>query len=115
MSKFSIFSLVYVVFGSIFFSAINPVAMIDETSIFTILLFSYTLISGIWSIITSDPKQFLIFSLFYVFFSWWISHDADMGMFGPGRDQTIIIAIVIYAIFVLIWHGVKVFKKKYKN
>lgn len=36
-------------------------------------------------------------------------------MFGPGRAKMILISLISYIIFALIWFGVRLFKKRYKN
>ena len=115
INKFLIFSFAYFILGIVSFSLFDSILISNDEGFFVLFLFVYIFISGIWSIIDSSVKKFLITSLFYVVFTRLLSYDADENMFGPSREQTILIAVIAYAIFILIWFGVKFFKKKYKK
>lgn len=115
MNFFSIFSISYFILGIISLPLLGSILMANKLGVLVLLIFFYILISGIWSIVTSSSKQFLVFSLFYICLVLMISYDADENMFGPGRAKMILISLISYIIFALIWSGVKLFKKRYKN
>lgn len=115
MNFFSIFSISYFILGIISLSLLDTILMANKLGVFVLIIFIYILISGIWSIVTSSSRHFLVVSLFYVLLTVLMARGADNNVFWPGRNQTIFISGITYIIFVLIWFGVKLLKKKFKN
>ncbi len=115
MNKFALLTIVYIILGILTFPLLESFLMADEAGVFGLLVFIFMCISGVWALATSSYRLFLLFTLFYIPLTWLIARDADQNMFGPSRDQTILVAVLVYVVLILIWFGVKYLKKRLRK
>ncbi len=115
MSKFSLFSYTYILLAAVLFFPLESILIADKAGTFFLIAFFYASISGIWSIFNSSLIQFLIFSALHLPLGLIMSQGADQNMFGPGRDEVVLITVVSYFVFLIFWLGVKILKKEFQK
>lgn len=60
-------------------------------------------------------KKWIIFTIIYALITIWLASSANENIFGPDREGTIIISIIIYAVLVILFFAFKGIKKLFEH
>lgn len=59
-------------------------------------------------------KKWVIFTIIYVLITMWLSSVANENIFGPDKEGTITIAVIVYAVLIVLYFAFKGIKKIFK-
>ena len=59
-------------------------------------------------------KKWIIFTIIYALAVIWLASRANENIFGPDKEGTIIISVIIYVVIVILFFALKWIKKLFK-
>lgn len=60
-------------------------------------------------------KKWIIFTIIYALITTWLASMANENIFGPDKESTITIAVVVYVILVVLFFAFKGIRKLFKH
>jgi hypothetical protein len=60
-------------------------------------------------------KKWIIFTIIYILITVWLASMANENIFGPDKESTISIAVIVYVIVIILFFAFKGIKKLFKH